>query len=528
MDVAGGGGPSAPPAGGVGTALGQVGQILGVQQQLNQQKLFQLQYGARVRAGQIISAAPDLETGLEQARQDPAVAAAPDVLNQFREMQQTLTHTQGMQLEQNTNGLQAVMKAASAAINDPSKTRQYFEMALSSLPPEIRARDMPAASQLFAAVTDGGRADGPTMQQNLMGIYGAAGGTPAGLQTMTGVTGYDANAGDRIVIGGRSLLTGNPVGKPGEIGTGTAPGWETPGQVPVGALHSGGGPGISGPGTSGPPKPGASFGPNPLLGGMNFDAQGHMLPSDTTGATTGSLGAGGVGVQSPAQLTMNKGLADRFVDADTKSYNAAQQVLGSVNYMNAALDSTAKAGGLLTPGTGGELRSNLARGVNTLSQMFGGKPPFDPSAVASAEDMFKESNKMAFQVTNQYLGAQREAAETINKSLASVPSLNNSYLGGKLVLDGIAAGAQRQVDLYKFQQQWAQQHQGNLEGAEVAFNEANPPSKYTAQVLSKYGLDEGGFRTPQDVGKAVQAGFMTPKQARQILIDQFGATPKGQ
>ena len=42
MDVAGGGGPSAPPAGGVGTALGQVGQLLGVQQQLNQQKLFQL------------------------------------------------------------------------------------------------------------------------------------------------------------------------------------------------------------------------------------------------------------------------------------------------------------------------------------------------------------------------------------------------------------------------------------------------------------------------------------------------------
>lgn len=220
MDVAGGGGPSSPPAGGANSALGQFSQVMGIQQQINTQRNFSRAFNAQQRAGQIISSYPDLETGLEAARKDPTVAQAPEVLNSFAELGRTSAQTKGIDLANNQTGLQAVMKAMSAAIVAPEKAKQYFDSAWSSLPPGVQKGDKAAADQLFNAITDGGKASGAEIQRNLVAQSGAAGFSPDMLSAITGTGPLNVDLGDYVAIGGRSLLSGQPVGAPTLLGKG--------------------------------------------------------------------------------------------------------------------------------------------------------------------------------------------------------------------------------------------------------------------------------------------------------------------
>src|SRR5271170_5936086 len=87
-----------PPQQGQGGLLGgmnplqAVGSIVGIQNAMNQNRMFQQQFQAKQAIGEIIATAPDLETGLQRAAQSPYGAWAPDIINSYR--QATLTQQQ--------------------------------------------------------------------------------------------------------------------------------------------------------------------------------------------------------------------------------------------------------------------------------------------------------------------------------------------------------------------------------------------------------------------------------------------------
>lgn len=248
-------------------------------------------------------------------------------------------------------------------------------------------------------------------------------------------------------------------------------------------------------------------------------------------------GVAGLPLLSPTQLKASEKLQDEFSGDGAKEYNNAVQSLSSLKYMDNALDAMAKktsgfSDRFLTPGAFAESRANIASTYNTLAAMAGqwdpnkpispdNKPPFDPATIASAEDFQKETKRMGLMVLTTFLGAQREAAQTIQGITASVPGINNTYLGGKLVSASIRGAMQRVVDRRQFLNQWQNQNSGNLTGAGEAFDRLHPAEQYAEHVLSQFGLNETGFKSPADARTAVQNGYLSPDQAADLLVKQF-------
>jgi len=123
------------------------------------------------------------------------------------------------------------------------------------------------------------------------------------------------------------------------------------------------------------------------------------------------------------------------------------------------------------------------------------------------------------------LGTQREAAETIkNITTKGTPSINNSYLGAKLIIESNRMAAQRLIDEHDFRNAWMAdpRNKGNLQGADVAFNNKFPASSYMNKVLEEFGLDGAGkFRSPEAILSAYSRGLLTPNQAKDLVRRQF-------
>jgi hypothetical protein len=90
-------------------------------------------------------------------------------------------------------------------------------------------------------------------------------------------------------------------------------------------------------------------------------------------------------------------------------------------------------------------------------------------------------------------------------------------MGAKLVLAGLQASAQRVMEERNFVTAWMAHNQGNPSGAYEAFNEKFPAEEYAQQALQKFGMDQDGFSTPQAVAAAAKQGFLTRKQAEEML-----------
>jgi hypothetical protein len=228
LDVAGGGGQSAPslaPA----NPFGSIGPAMQFQQGLNSLRQFQAQWGARQRLGQIVAGAPDLETGLQAATQDPQVAAfGGEAIGALRSMQQTMVQTQGLQANQARDAYSAAVKGSAAAMVDPTQFEPALMTQLRGLPKEIQQRALPMFKSFQAAMEDGLPADKSTwtsaqkaqFQTRLMGtlagqgsldpVYQAMGWLPRQVQTLPTPSG----AQQPTVIGGPELgMPGAPSGQ---------------------------------------------------------------------------------------------------------------------------------------------------------------------------------------------------------------------------------------------------------------------------------------------------------------------------
>lgn len=557
---------------------------------LNNIKMFQQTYAARQQAGQIMASAPDMETGLNQIMQSPAAPFMGEFLNQVRSSMLANQQYQNEVSKNAREGVQEYMKGAPGSVLDPGLMKGIIGSAIATTSKNAQPQLVQALQGLHSSLYDGlpddpskwspqdhanytkratalGVATGMGTDQ-LGSVIGKAGTLDTGGGTYTGTFAPAVEGGGFTSAGGaEKTLPPQAVGLPGGLTTTAGGGMGRLFGAGNGLAPSGGGGGA----TMTPPAPagnGLSLGGgddaaararslnsegNPRF--FTGDGSAGTSPAARSAAAGGGVAAsapgmagdgkplidpaviakggvglgtaiGGINVLSPAQLDQNKELIQNYAGPGTQTYNNAQTTLASLRYMDSAFDNLAKGGGFLVPGTAAQFRGDVAKTVNTMAQMFDGKPPFDVTKVMSIEDFNKETRRMGAQVMAQLVGQQHQAAQTIQNMTSSVPGIENTYMGGKLVLNGLQAMSQRLIDERNFQNEWQNAHQGSLIGSTEAFNNLHPAEQYAEQVLNKFGLNEKGFQSPEAIKSAIQGGYLTKAQGVQLLQqhfpDQFG------
>jgi hypothetical protein len=520
-------------------------------------------YLARQKAGQIISTSPNLESAFTQLTQDPTVAPfAGQIVNEYRQGMLAQTQRYGELQKQALEGFGAIEKGFAGSAGAPETAIPIVSSLLSAVSPQNRPMLQTAAGNLLKSLTDGIDLSTPQGQaayrQRSAAIAASSGMSPEQFAVSAGKPG-EVQQGSQIQPTMTSLATGAqaPVGRP--FGVGAAPSYvSTPGGVlPAPAIPPGGGslgqgqPG-GGAAPGAPPAPfgtllargpryGSAVGGNPLTGNIGgppetaagnppyLAGDGRPLWSAHTNFTgpVAPTGVGGIRVLSPSQMDQSKQLSDEWNGPGIRQFDNAQQALGSLDYMDHAYDQMRSTGGFLVPGTGAAFRGAFAKAVNTMAQITNVTPPFDPQTVSSIEDFNKESNKLGVMTTSLMLGQQREAAQTIQTMINTVPGVNNTYLGGKLIIDSLRAQAQRVIDERNFVNEYQARNGGTLLGGQEAFNREHPALQYANGVLDKYGLTPTGFKSRSDIQNAIQQGFITRAQGKSFL-DDLNASGGGQ
>ena len=476
--------PPAPTAG--ADPLGTIGSLATIQNQLNQNRLFQQSFAARQAAGKVIASAPDMATAATQLQKDPQIAGFyPEIIGTVLGNQKANLENQGIVQGQSQSALEALYKSLGAAQADPSQFDKAMKVGIAGMPPEAAA-------------------------------YLKAHGDPVG--TIQGVLGPLAkNDPDRF----HQVLTGL------QLGVGIAPSnvFGAAGNVPPtlnvspggGAQVIGGTPGRAGGGPGAPaPAPAPAPGPAPLA------ADGTpLLPPDSV-IPKPRLGINGLPIRSEDQQKLVDQQVARF-DADQPKYDAAAQSTAQIDSVLADIRTMAKGGGFLTTGAGGQLRLGLAKVVNAANSVLNPEaaPPLDPEKVAAGESALKGTTQLGFQLSHQMFGGQHQAYGLVTDALHAVPSIDNTPLGAMLVGDLLKAGSQWTQDQRAFKQAWLAKSGGDLTGSDTAYATLHPPSKLVQGVLGKYGLSQEGFKSAEDVKRQFQDGLLSRAQAKEILSHQF-------
>lgn len=147
----------APFATDIITNLTSVGQGLASTQSTNiANQNTQATLAAKVKAGQIISKAPDLASGIDQMKQDPSVAAfAPEIITNQQALSSALTTQQGAVQTQAESGLGMALKLMGAGISDPTQLIPSANAAIATMSPGAQKAVAPALTNLVKSLTDG-------------------------------------------------------------------------------------------------------------------------------------------------------------------------------------------------------------------------------------------------------------------------------------------------------------------------------------------------------------------------------------
>lgn len=243
--------PAAASGAAVLNPIALMGSLSEIQNRVNKNRLFQQEFAAKQLGGQIIAAAPDLETGLNNLWKHPDTAAfAGPMINAARQSQLTMLEMQGRLQEQSTSGLQGILKALPAVMADPSQWEHTVNAHLATLSPAARARVLPAVEDIRRSLIDGLPTDVTArtdmLNRRLTGQMLAAGITPDVVHTLMGTI-------------PRQLAS------PGPYGTGGAPAQPERGGLPVTGAGTGAGAGAAAP----PPVSLGPIGPTQTQGVAN-------------------------------------------------------------------------------------------------------------------------------------------------------------------------------------------------------------------------------------------------------------------
>lgn len=243
-----------------------LGSLAVMQNQLNQARLFQQTFAAKMQMGQMIASSPDLDTAFNNITKSGLVGYAPELALMVKQMHQAEVGIAGEQQKQVGTALEGAQKYTAMAFNNPAMMPQVQKMALDSLPANAPPAARAALNDYFTAITSGvqpgmtpQQATG-TFQSNAIGAMTSAG-IPAPTQQMvTGETGLAPLGGSlqpyyRAPIGAGGGLTPTGPGLPMTL----SPQVTEPGRLIVGgAAGTGGGGGLAAPGASAAPASAAA------------------------------------------------------------------------------------------------------------------------------------------------------------------------------------------------------------------------------------------------------------------------------
>lgn len=496
----------------------------------------QMQFNANIDAGQRYAAAGTPEEALRSLQTSPYAAYQIGLANQIREGMLTAQRITQSQAETGLAGAQTQKVGIEAGRaqyqTDWEKVQnavrmahdqQSFQEAMAGVTPTLSPENKHLADDISKSIWDN---DPATFTKNLtgwrmsngMGAADAAalavGGIPT-TQTIAGqpTTGYIPFGQPGAVYPGLTPGTGSGLQLPGqpqgvpELGAGTT--------VPPAA---GGPPTGEGPGTAAAPAPERT--PLSQAAGNDYLGQPLYTGKEVSPVKIPIHPQTGMPVLSPAQQKTDDELTS---DLHGPAYADAQQAQAALDRMDGAYDNLARGGGFLKAGPSEGFRAEVAGLANTWAEIAGKEPPFDPSKIASTQEFVKEATRLTGQVTNQFFGASRHAAETITQMGKAVPSIENTTLAGKAIIQTLRASTAWNIDLHNFENAWLADHK-TLIGAPEAFAMTHKPADYATKAMADLGLKPGGeFMNIQAVANATQKGWLTWAQGRMLAHEQFNA-----
>jgi len=518
--------------------LGSIGEV---QKKLTEARFIQAKFKAQQQAGTIIAAAPSLADGIAAINKVPEIAMFPEIANSVAEGRDSLLAWQGNVSKQANDTTGKFLDSMAGAVVHKDYAKASADALVSTImSPEVRKAAMASIDRWNTYTNDGLSGDPAKDEQERLQRISAVGVGAGAMDTIAKLHGtsslIDRGPGVQSAVTSPTIPTrlGGTPGQTNFIGSlmpkDLPPSVTDPRGMPVNTGRlTGGGNALS-------PTPAASAGANPLampspkaaksaesVTGNEFSAEdagdgtplypkGYKIPAVKEPK---NMSGGPANPQSEQRST---DLMKKFTDS--KAMEHGQAALGNLAEMDANFDTMQKEGGFLTPGAGGEQRLAIGKIINATSAVFGGGPVFAPTALAAGEDAMKDTQRMVGSLVNQMYGNQREAAETIKNATSAVPTINNTYLGGKLVTALLRAATQRSMAEWKFNNEWAAKHHDDLRGAEAEFARLHPMSNYTDPVLKGFGMTQNGFESAKMLREQMNKGLLTPEQAMQIAKEK--------
>jgi len=288
-------------------ALEGVGRIQNMQ---NQNRLFQQEFTAKQRLGEIMATSPDAETGMNRAMQDPIAAPfATQAFSQFREGLLSQARYNEILGNQANSALETVIKNSPIGVMDPTQYQAYVKARFALLPDAVQQRAATGFNMYMNSLTDGldqlpMEQRGAELQRRFSNI--ALGSGAMSPETMRGIYGQPAPGVEMIRMpDGRELpftRVQPPMG-PGYLAPPNLTGM-TPPNLAGGAPTTAAPAAIPPAGTLvQPPPAGAPAGTPGTVPGQQTQALPAAAPPapDQTGAVAPGIG----------QTTLQKGMAEK-------------------------------------------------------------------------------------------------------------------------------------------------------------------------------------------------------------------------
>ena len=481
-------GPSAPPPNPLGTAggaVGLLGNLADLRNKQNQNILFQQQMDARHKLGEDLAvwSAQGL-TPQQQidaaSHQTYAPLVTPEIANirssELAGVQIDKTNAEIAEVHQRmvNAGMEKLSQALAATGGDPAKFDGAFKSVVAGYPPELQ-KDLGKTYSMIKASLTSNLPDDPAAAKQAVVLNTARLGTSFGLplEKVMGMNGAVVPQAVDMPGGGKSVVGGLP----GQ--TSSALVVQPPGAGGAGAGVPTGVPG----GTPGAPAPVT----------LHSDGSPLFAPDSALPPQFKTNLDGRKAYASPQAEAMANEAAKTY-SADQPKYTAIAQSNAAIGNMLAELHTSAKAGGMLTPGFAGESRATLANIINTANEWLnpGTKPPLDPTAVASNEAAAKGARQLAFQTIGGAMGGSEHGLGVLQTAMESVPSLSKTPLGNVVVGEAIQAAGNWMLQKQEFERNWASRTGGDLTNADAEYLKEHPPEKVLQAVLVRHGIKPDG------------------------------------
>lgn len=199
---------------------------------------------------------------------------------------------------------------------------------------------------------------------------------------------------------------------------------------------------------------------------------------------------------------------------ESRASQASQQLLTEMRHQLDALPEN----GLMVPGAGFEARAAFGKTYVTAMNLLGMHvDPKFAEEVGAAEDLNKLTTRLGFDLSKT-LGSN-EAATIVMQSLGAVPGGLNTPEGAERVMAGLEAANRRRIDYHKFLEDWVRKHSNSTLGADVAFNQQNPPELYALSAFVPREAMEF-LRSHPDQAAAFNAKYGNGQDVSRFILGQ--------